>query len=124
MLANNLSVGVLAEDAAESCHKLYRHNRQFHARKKNRTHNLSDVFNRALVWSDPIVASFDEKKPLNRKNRKSLPIAVINLLKVPHDNKENADEDEEENEISFDYEISENLNNMNLPEDLYYSVLC
>lgn len=83
MLANDLPLGVL-EDAAESCNKLYRHNRQFHARNVSRQHNLMDVFNRALDTSDPIISSFGLQKRLNsRHNRKKLLAEVLRLLKVP-----------------------------------------
>ncbi len=83
MLANELAVGVLGEDASESCNKLYRQNREFHARKNSRKNNLEDVFNRALDSSDPIVASFGMKQRQNSRIRKSLPAEVLNLLKTP-----------------------------------------
>lgn len=83
LLANDLTVGVLAEDAAESCNKLYRQNRQFHARKNSRQNNLEDVFNRALDSSDPLVASFGLRKRQNARRRKNIPKEVLDLLKTP-----------------------------------------
>lgn len=127
MLANHLSVGVLAEDAAESCNKLYRHNRQFHARKSSREKNLMDVFNRSLDSSDPIVASFGLQKRQNSRHRKCLPSEVLALLK-PHAVTSDQDETllEETGADLCDLddilsETTENLDELNLPEDQFYS---
>lgn len=127
MLANHLSVGVLAEDAAESCNKLYRHNRQFHARKSSREKNLMDVFNRSLDSSDPIVASFGLQKRQHSRHRKCLPSEVLALLK-PHAVTSDQDETllEETGADLCDLddilsETTENLDELNLPEDQFYS---
>lgn len=53
MLTNDFPIRVLAEDAAVSCNKYYRHNRQFHASKNSRQNNLMELINRALDSSDP-----------------------------------------------------------------------
>jgi len=129
MLANHLPVGVLAEDAAESSNKLYRHNRQFHARKNSRENNLTDVFNRALDSSDPIVASCGLEKRQKLRHRKCLPAEVLALLKTPDtpatsDQNETLSEETEEDFYGFDdllSEITENLDELNLPEDPFYS---
>lgn len=78
-----LPVGFLGEDAAESRNKLYKHDRLFHARKSSRKNNLTDVFNRAMETSDPLISSVDLKKRMQRRVRLSLPVDVLNLLQVP-----------------------------------------
>lgn len=129
MMANELPVGVLAEDAAESCNKLYRNNREFHARKNSRRNNLKDVFNRAIDSSDPFIASFGLQKRQNSRMRKSLPTEVLQLLKPP---KVSNDIEEVLEEIDYDVadpgtpndvleEFSQNLDELNLPEDEFYS---
>ena len=50
-----LPVGFLAEDASESRNKLYKRDREMHARKNSRVNTLTDVFNRALDTTDPII---------------------------------------------------------------------
>jgi len=60
-----LPVGCFGEDAAESRHKVYKSDRLQHARKSSRINNLSDVFNRALDTSDPLLSSISLTK---RKN--------------------------------------------------------
>lgn len=130
LLANDLTVGVLAEDASESCNKLYRHNRQFHARKNSRKNNLEDVFNRSLDSSDPIVASFGLQKRQNSRIRKNLPPEVLNLLKAPEEPatieqelEDTEEEDTREADMMMDgllEEFAETLDELNLPEDPYY----
>ncbi|KAG4066296.1 hypothetical protein HA402_000520 [Bradysia odoriphaga] len=124
ILANELPVGVLAEDAAESCNKMYRHNRQFHARKDSRKHNLQDIFNRALDTSDPIIASFELRKRQNSRIRKNLPAEVLSLLKAPEAPTTMEKESEEVEEDSSDRnleEFPEDLDGLTLPEDTHYS---
>lgn len=127
MLANDLPLGVLAEDASESCNKLYRHNRQFHARKRSRQLNLTDVFNRALDSSDPIVATFGQQKRQNARRRKCLPTEVLQLLKMPESQPAEPDETLVEAEMELNdvlLDVSEGLNELCLPEDPYYAEWC
>lgn len=127
MLANDLPLGILAEDAAESCNKLYRHNRQFHARKHNRISNLTDVFNRALDSSDPIVASFGQQKRQNSRHRKCIPVDVLRMLKAPEVQASEMDKISEEIEVDLDVvlrEVSESLEGLCLPEDPFYNEHC
>lgn len=122
LLASELPVGVLAEDAAESCNKFYRHNRQFHARKDTRSHNLMDVYNRALDWSDPIVASHGMKNRQKFRTRKNLPPEVISLL-MSHEAptiQEPEEIDLDSSKTDFLEEFSQELNDLNLPEDPFY----
>ncbi len=124
LLANDLPLGVLAEDAAESCNKLYRHNRQFHARNASRQKNLMDVFNRALDTTDPIISSFSLQKRLNSRRRQCLPTDVLQLLKGADatgrsevsevDETLLANENDDDDEILD--EIFESLDELNLPE--------
>lgn len=124
MLANNLPVGMLAEDSAEHCNKLYRHNRQFHARKQSRQFNLTDVFNRAMDSSDPMVASFNQQKRLNSRNRKPIPSEVLELLKVPAYESHVYDESDDECEQAMSFAELEHSDNVCLPEDTYYAECC
>lgn len=127
MLANELPVGVLGEDAAESSNKYYRHNRQFHARKDSRENNLKDIFQRALDSSDPLVAGCSAQKRLNSRSRKALPTEVLDLLKdaeIPDTTAglELMEQVEEEETDDFDglEEFSKYLDNLVLPDDSFY----
>lgn len=74
-------VGSLGESASEARHKHFKADRKFHARKCSRADNMSDVFNRAMDSSDPLLSSLHiTKLP---RNKKSLPTEVIDLLDVP-----------------------------------------
>lgn len=128
MLANELPLGILAEDASESANKLYRHNREFHARKSSREKNLTDVFNRSLDSSDPIIASYSLQKRLHSRVRKHIPLKVLGLLKPPelpyspHEPDESeASEHEEDDEDDFLSEIWEGLDHLNLQHDPFYN---
>jgi hypothetical protein len=46
LLNSILPLGNFGEDAAESRNKFYKKDREMHARKDSRIHNLTDVFNR------------------------------------------------------------------------------
>jgi hypothetical protein len=77
---SKLPIGMLSEQAGESRNKLYRQFREFHARKTSLTDNLTDVFNRSMDSSDPIISnlSLDDRK----KKLKKYPLTheVIGLL--------------------------------------------
>ncbi|XP_037051794.1 uncharacterized protein LOC119085483 [Bradysia coprophila] len=130
MLANDLTVGVLAEDASESCNKLYRHNRLFHARKNSRKNNLEDVFNRALDSSDPIVASFGLQNRQKSRFRKNIPHDVLSLLQAPdepasrcYEEGDTEDLDATEMDINEDgltEDFTETLDRLHLEEDHHY----
>ena len=77
-----LLLGMMAEDSAESHNKLYTQERQFHGRKSSREANLTDVFNRAMDSSDPIISSVSLVRRQAKRRRKSLPPAVVNLIEV------------------------------------------
>ena len=54
---STLPIGMMGEDAAESRNKVYRQDRQFHFGKRSLQANFTDVFNRAMDSSDPIISS-------------------------------------------------------------------
>jgi len=51
-----LPVGMLSEQAGESCNKLYKRFRENHSRKNSRVNTLTDVFNRCLESSDQVIS--------------------------------------------------------------------
>ena len=57
--------------------------REMHARKNSRVNTLTDVFNRALDTSDPIISSVSLRTRLSKKHMTSLPVEVIRLLSSP-----------------------------------------
>ena len=71
-----LPVGCFGEDAAECRNKIYKNDRLLHARNSSRVNNLTDVFNRALDTSDPLISSTH----LQERKRLNLPSEVIELL--------------------------------------------
>lgn len=71
----------MGESASEARHKHFKADRKFDARKCNRVDNMSDVFNRAMDSSDPLLFSLHITKLPS--NKKSLPTEVIDLLDVP-----------------------------------------
>jgi hypothetical protein len=80
---STLPIGMLSEQAGESRNKLYRQFREFHTRKTSRKDNLSDVFNRSMDSSDPIVSNFllDDRK--NKLKKHPLTHENIALLEEP-----------------------------------------
>eukprot|EP00734_Pompholyxophrys_sp_LG126_P000433 Pompholyxophrys_sp_v1_NODE_181_length_1326_cov_4.434304.p1 type:complete len:168 gc:universal NODE_181_length_1326_cov_4.434304:766-1269(+) len=63
-----LPVGILSEERAESCNKLYRKCREDHARKDSREHAMMDMFLRRMVDSDPKVSlTILQDEPVKKK---------------------------------------------------------
>lgn len=58
-------VGCLGEHASESRNKLYKSDRRGHARKCSRLDNITDVFNRSMDSSDPLLSSTYLKQRAN-----------------------------------------------------------
>jgi hypothetical protein len=52
-----LPLGMFGEEGSESRNKIYRHDREHHSRQSSRLKSLTDVFNRAMDSSDPIIAN-------------------------------------------------------------------
>lgn len=61
-----LPIGFLSEEGAESKNKVYKRDRQFHARKSSRENNVTDMFNRAMDTSDPVIANIAIKTSYTR----------------------------------------------------------
>lgn len=72
-----LPIGMMSEEAQESCNKLIKKFRKDFSRKSNRQQTMNDVFLRLLIMSYPIVSSF-YKVPM--KNIKSLSAEATQLL--------------------------------------------
>jgi len=52
---NGIALGELSEEALESCNKDVRNYREFLSRKCGHIPNLTDVFNRLFIRSDPLI---------------------------------------------------------------------
>jgi hypothetical protein len=74
---------MLSEQAGESRNKLYKQDREHHARKTNRKANLLDVFNRAMDSSDPVISDYSLVSRREMKKKLPLPSAALDLLLVP-----------------------------------------
>lgn len=72
--------GFLGEEAAESRNKFYKQDRENHARRNSRTNTLTDVFNRAMDTSDPLISSLSVGSRKSKLKLKTLPSEVRNLL--------------------------------------------
>ncbi|CAH0396001.1 unnamed protein product [Bemisia tabaci] len=73
----------IIEYAPESRNKVYRNDREHHARKDTRTHNLADVFNRAMESSDPLLSSLGLCERIKKRRHKRFPKALHALLQEP-----------------------------------------
>ncbi|XP_044573606.1 uncharacterized protein LOC123257740 [Drosophila ananassae] len=82
--ASVVPVGCLGENASEARNKLYKRDRQMHARRNSRINNLMDVFHRSMDSSDPLISSMGIKKRTARHKKQPLPQDVIELLEAPH----------------------------------------
>jgi len=94
-----LPVGYFGEEGSEGRNKFYKQDRQFHARKTSRKHNLEDIFNRAMDTSDPIISSINLASRIRSQKKLPLPSEVIDMLmeaeENPTDDEEELDEEEE-----------------------------
>lgn len=80
------------EEAAEAKNKLYRNDRENHARKTSRIHNLNDVFKRANLTSDPKISSISLDKSIKKKKKFApMSLELQNLLIT--DTQENGQDD-------------------------------
>ncbi|XP_011872388.1 PREDICTED: uncharacterized protein LOC105564550 [Vollenhovia emeryi] len=73
-------LGMLGEEASEARNKNYKNFREFHSRKHSRIANLTDMFNRALDSSDPVLSTMCLNSRIRKRKQLSLPHAVRNLL--------------------------------------------
>ncbi|GAB0087959.1 uncharacterized protein DMENIID0001_023290 [Sergentomyia squamirostris] len=95
-------LGVLGEEGAESRNKLYRHDRQFHARKTSREDNISDVFSRAMMSSDPLISTVSLYKRQKAKRKLCLPDVVKDFLVTKEETIESDLENYEEIDVLGD----------------------
>ena len=63
-------------ETIESRHRVYKFDREHHARKKSRENNLYDIFIRAIQTSDPLFSSISLTKRLKNKKPLCLPKTV------------------------------------------------
>ena len=56
ILHTPVPVGSVGEECVEARHKLFRKDREHHARKSSREHNITDIFMRAIYTSDPHIS--------------------------------------------------------------------
>lgn len=75
-----IPVGCFGENASEARNKLYKRDRIAHARKDTRKNNMTDVFNRAMDSSDPLISSLSLSAREKYRKREKLPEEVIQLL--------------------------------------------
>ena len=75
-----LPAGYFGEEASEARNKFYKRDKEFIARKNSRINNLEDVFNRAMVSSDPVISSISLQYRLKRRHKLTLPSEVIAML--------------------------------------------
>lgn len=113
MESSVMPVGCLGENASEARNKCYKRDRRSHARQNTRVNNLTDVFNRSIDSSDPLVSSIFLNKRSQLNKKKVLPKDVVNLLETPShinyndkiENSCNADSDCESDLDLFSYEF-------------------
>ena len=80
---SKLPLGMMSEEASESCNKKYRQTREFHSRKMNRVVNLEDIFHRALESSDPVISSIYSSTRNRSRKPLPLPTEALELLTPP-----------------------------------------
>jgi len=90
-----LPVGYFGEEGAESRNKIYKSDRLHHARKCSRKLNFTDVFQRAMDTSDPIISSINLNRRLQKKL--NLPSEVIQLLSCEFKSTGDLEDDDVEN---------------------------
>lgn len=80
MLRSVLPIGMMSEESAESCNKLYRKDREDHCRKTSQEDNLMDLFDRRFCQSDPVLSSVNLLERMKRKKPMNLPPEIIEML--------------------------------------------
>ncbi|XP_046145732.1 uncharacterized protein LOC123989064 [Osmia bicornis bicornis] len=132
-----LPPGCLGEEGPEARNKIYKYDRQFHARKDSRNHNLQDIFNRAMETSDPLISSISLRNRIQKRKLKKLNLSaeVLSLLRPPStepevtpttsatieestDNEEDFNEDDEDNDdMAETLPVFRDLDNFELDTD-------
>ncbi|XP_055839998.1 uncharacterized protein LOC129907699 [Episyrphus balteatus] len=72
-----LPIGMLSEEAQEARNKDFKTYREYFSRKTSRKDNITDIFNRLFISSDPFMSLM---RSLPVINRKSFDLEVVNLL--------------------------------------------
>lgn len=80
-----LPLGMLSEQAGESRNRLYALYRDQHAQKTSRIATLTDVFNRCLDSSDPLLSRFGLDERLKMREKNSFPELTMDLLQDSDD---------------------------------------
>lgn len=80
---STLPMGLLSEQAGETRNKFYKYDREHHCRKSDRIKTITDLFNRALESSDPVISNIRLRERQTNLKKLPLPGAVISLLKAP-----------------------------------------
>lgn len=92
---------MLSEECQEASHKYFKRSRNRFSRQTSRKDNLSDIFHRFLIFSDPFVRNFLEKTikaifSIGFWLKEDLPEAVRNLMVT------NTEENKQAEESGFD----------------------
>ncbi|OXA46867.1 hypothetical protein Fcan01_18208 [Folsomia candida] len=114
-----IPLGCLGEEGGESRNKMYKSDRLRHSRKISRTATMTDIFNRAMDTSDPLLSSLHLDKRARYRKQLALPQEVLHMLECPSvpTTQEFGDDDQqvEPDENSLDYENEIELENEYLP---------
>lgn len=62
---SNIPIGMLSEEAVESCHKILRNVRLKHTRKRSRIDSNKDLIMYMILQSEPSISMYSKKKLLN-----------------------------------------------------------
>lgn len=103
-----LPPGYMSEEAAEAKNKYFRLDRQFHARRVSRVHNLTDVFKRSMAMSDPKISSTSLEERMKKKKKIPISPELQKLILIEEiATIEEADNNESGIDISQDSEESD-----------------
>lgn len=94
-----LPIGMLSEEAQESCNKSYKRFREHHTRKNSRLHTTKDLIHMLLVSSDPVISTLRRKREIKKKEL--LPETVALLMEDSETEGELEEDTEEEDESIF-----------------------
>ena len=79
-----LTTNMVSEESSEMCNKDFKKFELNHARKTSPTEQLTDVFNRQMDRSDPVMLKFFVKLRLKRKKQEkseTVPAEVISMCR-------------------------------------------
>lgn len=94
-----------SEEGSEGKNKFYRSDKNFHARLDSREHIMQDVFERNLLWSDPLIFAASLTRRIHEKQRRSAKrppmsptLNKILIIPEPQSEQQEINEHEEEEE--------------------------